>query len=515
MGRGGAKLGKPLKGRNPVVQSEKKEAGSAMPSNVNFDQIKGVWDRQAGRLKEIISREEANARVNQRLVTTLMRTQMRKEKLADLKDEVSIIAQEHQREMDRKDTVVQTMLGRLTEVEDQFLVLQRSHTQKLGVLNMMHKTKIRQLEAEFERDLKILKNEFNEERIYVETSHERMKKELKAIITAVESKNTQNIENKRTTHEFMREEIKNKSDEQINELRINLENKIDDLEKQFDDAHDAYMSKTKDNNKEFKKLQERDREFTQDNKRMKRKINKLQRDLRNKKNDIEMNRKECTGRNKILKEQRDMIAQHCRDLKKRMAKFREMEKKRLIELTVKSRKALKKNEGNVSQAERILKLMEAARKMETEREKVLPFYDSTLVDAKERELASKQGEEFFADMKSAGLKNVAKSKDMVEWNALENFHKKYNKVLLDKLAIEQEKLRLQSENQELRGVLQKYLDGIAVTADAVDGPNSLLIINGRTDRPMAKVKRVGKPVSVEATQIVAGYAKQAGRRSRA
>lgn len=295
-----------------------------------------------------------------------------------------------------------------------------------------------------------------------------------------------------------------------------METKIDELEKQFDVAHDAYMTKIKDNNKEFKKLQERDRVFTQDNKRMKRKINKLQRDLRNKKNDIEMNRKECTVRNKILKEQRDMIAQHCRDLKARMAKFRELEKKRLVELTVKSRKALKKNEANVSQAEKILKLMEAARKMETEREKVLPFYDSSLVDAKDRETASKQGAEFVADMKSAGLKSKGKeSEDMVEWNTLENFHKKYNKVLLDKLAIEQEKLRLQKENQDLRVVLQKYLDGVAVTADAVDGPNSLLIVNGRSDRPQARVKRVAKVASVDAAQVLAGYARQAGRRQRA
>lgn len=72
-------------------------------------------------------------------------------------------------------------------------------------------------------------------------------------------------------------------------------------------------------------------------------------------------------------------------------------------------------------------------------------------------------------------------KPIHKWGHLENFHKKFNKVLLDKLAIAEEKKRLLKENTDLRSILKQYLDGIAVTEDAVDRDNPLLIVNGRVN----------------------------------
>ena len=48
---------------------------------------------------------------------------------------------------------------------------------------------------------------------------------------------------------------------------------------------------------------------------------------------------------------------------------------------------------------------------------------------------------------------------MHEYTALENFWKRYNKVLLDKLAMEREKQTLEDENSKLKSLLKQYLDG--------------------------------------------------------
>jgi hypothetical protein len=69
--------------------------------------------------------------------------------------------------------------------------------------------------------------------------------------------------------------------------------------------------------------------------------------------------------------------------------------------------------------------------------------------------------------------------DEQEWSSLDPFYAKYNKVLLDKLAIAQEKARLKQENVDLRGILKQYLDGIAVNAETISQTNPLLIVNGR------------------------------------
>jgi hypothetical protein len=41
-----------------------------------------------------------------------------------------------------------------------------------------------------------------------------------------------------------------------------------------------------------------------------------------------------------------------------------------------------------------------------------------------------------------------------EWNYLDNFYKRFNKVLLDKMALENEKSKLMKENQDLKAILK-------------------------------------------------------------
>ncbi|KAJ7285489.1 hypothetical protein O6H91_Y330400 [Diphasiastrum complanatum] len=69
---------------------------------------------------------------------------------------------------------------------------------------------------------------------------------------------------------------------------------------------------------------------------------------------------------------------------------------------------------------------------------------------------------------------------VAKWNYFCNFHKCYNKVLLDKLALELERHKFVEENARLQSTLQRYLDGITVNDNVMKGPlNTLLIINGQ------------------------------------
>jgi uncharacterized protein (DUF2342 family) len=82
--------------------------------------------------------------------------------------------------------------------------------------------------------------------------------------------------------------------------------------------------------------------------------------------------------------------------------------------------------------EKILKTAELCRKLETEKEKVLPFYQSdpdTL--AEEGGVAAVYPEEIQVE-RIEGLKKARYN----EFQLLDQFYKRFNKVLLDKLAIE-------------------------------------------------------------------------------
>merc|ERR1711865_156509 len=71
------------------------------------------------------------------------------------------------------------------------------------------------------------------------------------------------------------------------------------------------------------------------------------------------------------------------------------------------------------------------------------------------------------------LQTSATGKDghvVEEWDYLNHFFKRYNKVLLDEQAIERERDRLRRENTDLRSILKQYLDGISVNEDVINAP---------------------------------------------
>jgi hypothetical protein len=162
---------------------------------------------------------------------------------------------------------------------------------------------------------------------------------------------------------------------------------------------------------------------------------------------------------------------------KRLAEHRAREAARLQELTINSQAAITTLTERKERAEHILKLAELTRKLETEREKVLQFYESSV---EEEERAASEAAEVRKSLQSS----AAASKDghpIDEWRYLENFFKRYNKVLLDVMAIERERNRLATQNGDLRSILKQYLDGISVNEDVINNPNPLLVVNHKTN----------------------------------
>lgn len=78
-----------------------------------------------------------------------------------------------------------------------------------------------------------------------------------------------------------------------------------------------------------------------------------------------------------MKTEKDTLLHHYRELKKKMLNFRDEEAKRLGNLTWNSKECMDTLKGICfNMGEKILKIAELCRKLETEREKVLPFYES-------------------------------------------------------------------------------------------------------------------------------------------
>jgi len=480
-----AKIKKAMKGGSKVVGKKGgKRLESEQEKQLRFE-IERMKAEEEARAKEALRKaalnrkweeEEKWSKINRLKILHQWRKLLRLVKVEDLRKEIEVISQAHEREIDRKDAIIQVLDRDLEDSDEQYQMAQRAHLVMVDRLIDLHNARLRGIEFEFEKDLQELVDEFGAERREIQASHGRHKKEMLDILAQMEFDFQEQETDARHEFEATREEIKNKNSEEYNVLRFTLEGLIEELERHFDSAHSNYMATTEQRTQDFKNLTIKDQQSARTIETQMRRLQRLQDQISHWKQKLATNAKKCEERNKAMKAEKDSIFKHFQELKGRMNKFREREALRLQELTINSQAAIKELDGRRDKAEKILKLAEIARKFETEREKVLPFYESSV---EEEEKAASEANEV-----RKSLQTSAASKDgqpVEEWNYLDNFYKRYNKVLLDVMGIEGERERLNQQNGDLRSILKQYLDGISVNEDVINNPNPLLVVNHKTN----------------------------------
>lgn len=416
--------------------------------------------------------------MNRYRINNQWRKLMRLAKIESLRKELEILSQSHEREVDMKDAIIQMLDRDLDEAEEQFSMALRSHLANVDEMIELHHDKIHKLETEFESELSVLQDEFDKERTQVLSQHAREKKELLDIMNHVENEFNDSEAEARQEFESQCEEMKNKAMEDLNLLNMVMMTAIEELERHFESAHHNYVNNTESRTQKFKALSAKDRDCAQEIQRKAQRLQRLQDAVNNWKLKISGNVRECEDRNRLLREEKESIGRHFQELKNRMNKFRDNEAKFLSDLTSKSHKALATLEDKQNQAEKLLKFSELNRKLETEREKIVPFEvtDAALANVPKvpKDL---QAEAQVLTSYAKGPQGQA----LEEWNMLDEFFSRYNKVVLDGMALDTEQAKLKRENSDLRSILKQYLDGISVTDEGMAQHNSLLVVNNRTN----------------------------------
>ena len=111
---------------------------------------------------------------------------MRLAKTESLKKDIEIISQNHERDVDRKDAILQMIDRDLEEAEEQYQMSFRSNLVNVDELIKLHDTRLYSLERGFQTELATIQNDFAKEREVISAKFQLEKKELLAIIEAVE-----------------------------------------------------------------------------------------------------------------------------------------------------------------------------------------------------------------------------------------------------------------------------------------------------------------------------------------
>ena len=115
--------------------------------------------------------EQKMANFNRMKILTHWRKLLRLAKTEQLKKEIQIYQQNHDREVDAKDAILQMLDRDLDEAEEQYQMALRNHLIHVDELIALQNSRLRGLHEEFERDVSIIKTEFDGEKKEIELSH--------------------------------------------------------------------------------------------------------------------------------------------------------------------------------------------------------------------------------------------------------------------------------------------------------------------------------------------------------
>ena len=112
-------------------------------------------------LKKRVQGEQKIVNYNQKKLLTYWRKIMRLAKTEQLKNDIDIYSQNNQRELDSKEAYIQMLDKNIDEAEDQYQVALRNHLIHLEEMILLQSSRLRGLHEEFERDVKIIEEEFD------------------------------------------------------------------------------------------------------------------------------------------------------------------------------------------------------------------------------------------------------------------------------------------------------------------------------------------------------------------
>ncbi|XP_014675937.1 PREDICTED: coiled-coil domain-containing protein 65-like isoform X2 [Priapulus caudatus] len=448
-------------------------------------------------LKEKLSREEASCKFNLDKLCSRWRQLMRESKSRELKQDIEILSQTFERVVDRKDSVIKALVQDLEESEEQHCMALRTHLCSLDKLIALHEERMQSQEENMNSSQAGVVQEFDTERTAMIAEHQKETSELLDIMFAMEQRYLEQENESKTEFQSMRDEIKNKNLEEKHALRMQLETTIEDLWTQFQLALKGYNEATEERKRAFEDLKNKDEKSSREIDSQMRRIQRLSEQISQLKSKMAQGAKESEDTNTDLREEREAMLAHFQELKGQMNKHREKERGKLTKLTLESNAVIADLSRIAELGERILRVAEICRKLETEQEKVLPCYGSSLTDEETAEVIDTTG--------APATQPLAEL--MHDYTSLENFWKRYNKVLLDKLVLEKERAMLARDNEQLRLVLKQYLDGISVNDEILANPNPLFVVNNKTNYQLAvpvtdpRVRKPGATV-VEAAHVV-------------
>ena len=120
----------------------------------------------------------------------------------------------------------------------------RNHLIHIDDLINLQNSRLRGLQEEFDNDVKMIKTEYDRERADIEKTHLDETRELREMVSCIEEEEKAKLKEMQEAYESLREETKNKNNEDLESIKIYLVKQITHLDSEFETHFNTYVSET-------------------------------------------------------------------------------------------------------------------------------------------------------------------------------------------------------------------------------------------------------------------------------
>ena len=404
-----------------------------------------------------------------------------------LREDISVAAESFDREVERRDAAVTAALGSLSDIDAQQAHVLANHLRGMERLAQLNDGRLSDLQAEFVRETRAMEAEFAADRGDLSARHAAFRAELLHALQAVKEEEEAKIASDNADFVSARDMLRRQSLEHLHVLQNDMDSRIEASERAFEEAHRAYVDATSQRSDDFKALTERAAAGAAMAERQAAAVTRLQRLITMWRSRTLNGERENRERNEGLQEESTSMSSQVDAMKGEIMKKRRAHMLRLKSLSAAAASVKSRLAEAAGVAEKLLVAADALRCHEPLSDKVDPFRGGGSAEAAAAGAAAagalRSGSGAAAAAEALGLSPSelapGAAEVLHEAGALAPFYARFNRALLESLALARRRDRLRAEHADLVDALAQVKDSLRVTPSALDGANGLMVVNGR------------------------------------
>ncbi|XP_055920175.1 dynein regulatory complex subunit 2 isoform X2 [Eupeodes corollae] len=439
-------MGKKGKSKNKLAKMSEEE-------RARYLQLRADIEEEARRrkqhlislyMKNKLKREDAFSRLNLAKINQEWRSILRQIKCQDLKNEMIEVEKFFRIALERKDRIIHQLLNELDIAEDMNATLQQSQMEIIRKMISTQTHRMQFFKDHYTKHKTIILQKCQSDFQAFKRNRNKAREELECVAYGLEDKAEASLKEKHEDHLQRLDEMRSSMTLQLEEITKEREQKLEYLWNKYQEVLTNYVKYTESFYVEYMELKETDEQSNSIIREQCYEIERATEQIANLKIAAANASDEAESQVEYLQKLRTDLTERLAQMKTEFNEQQKLDEKEFKTMVVASHNILKDLEKHVKKGESILQLAAVCRRLETEREKVLPFglpkrnlFEDTEVD----------------DTPPKELQGGT----LLVWNNMGLFWRRVNNATLDVSNLIREKTHLEAENAMLKSQLRDYL----------------------------------------------------------